>query len=78
MLDDPRPKKYRGMEGYNDHVRNVMVNFCSRSSLDVALRYNYSKADIQSASNDHDYCQHPFLEYWIDQSVTVSIIIKIA
>jgi hypothetical protein len=26
ILDDPKPEKYRKMEGYTDFVRNAMVN----------------------------------------------------
>jgi hypothetical protein len=35
ILDDPRPAKYRNMKGYNDHVRNTMVNYCSSTSMDI-------------------------------------------
>jgi hypothetical protein len=76
MLEDPRPVKFRNMGSYNDHVRNVLVNYCSSSSADIALPYSYPKADIQAASGDHDYLQKPFLEYWIDDCVAVSIHFK--
>ena len=41
ILDDPRLAKYRNMKGYNDHVRNTMVNDCSSTSMDISLRYIY-------------------------------------
>ncbi|XP_062598965.1 uncharacterized protein LOC134260414 [Saccostrea cucullata] len=72
MLEDPRPAKYRNMASYNDYVRSVMINYCSSSSMDIALRYNYSKAYMQAASKDHDYLQNPLLEHWIDNSVTIT------
>ena len=71
MLEDPRPMKYRNTPGYNDHVRNVIINYCSRSSKDIALRYIYRKADFQSASLDHDYLQLPFTQYCIDEAIKV-------
>ena len=74
MLEDPRPFKFINMDSYNDHVRNTLVNYCCTSSIDLALRYNYGKADIQSAGRDHDYLEQPFLEYWVDQGIAVSII----
>lgn len=46
-LADPRPLKYRNCQGYNDHVRNSVINFCSATSMDISLRYVYGKADIQ-------------------------------
>jgi hypothetical protein len=35
ILDDPRPEKYRKMEGYTDFVRNAMVNYCANTSEDL-------------------------------------------
>jgi hypothetical protein len=46
-LSDPRPEKYRNNPGYNDHVRNIITNYCSQSSADISYRYLYGKADIQ-------------------------------
>lgn len=45
ILEDPRPQKYRNMEGFTDHVRNTMINFCSQSSQDLTLRYIFPAAD---------------------------------
>ena len=47
MLEDPRPEKFRKMEGYTDLVRNVMINYCAYSSHDLALRYIFPQADLQ-------------------------------
>ena len=47
ILDDPRPEKYRKMEGYTDFVRNAMVNYCANTSEDLAFRYIFPRADLQ-------------------------------
>jgi hypothetical protein len=66
ILDDPRLAKYRNMKGYNDHVRNTMVNYCSSTSMDISLRYIYPKV------LDHNYLEKSFAENWIDNALTVS------
>ncbi|XP_071093600.1 uncharacterized protein [Haliotis cracherodii] len=71
-LEDPRPHKYRQMSGYNDHVRNMMTNYCSKSSHNIALRYLYPKADVQTAAEDHHYLKQPFTEYMVDTALKVS------
>ena len=60
---DPRPEKYRNMEGYPDYVYNMTTNFCAETGLDVTMRYNYPKADVQKAQLDHDYLALPFVQY---------------
>ncbi|CAG2203849.1 unnamed protein product [Mytilus edulis] len=72
ILDDPRPAKFQNLKGYNDHVRNSLINFCSTSSMDISLRYIYPKADLQNAVHDHDYLERPFAEYWIDNALKVT------
>ena len=52
MLEDPRPEKFRKMEGYTDLVRNVMINYCAYSSHDLALRYIFPQADLQVKKNN--------------------------
>lgn len=47
ILDDPRPKKFRKMEGYTDLVRNVIVNYCAHTSQDLAFRYIFPRANFQ-------------------------------
>lgn len=47
FLEDPRPPKYRNTGGYNDYVRNCILNHCSSTSQDIAMRYLYERADIQ-------------------------------
>lgn len=66
-FDDPRPLKFRNRPGYNDRVQNLITNFAFQSEIDICARYAYKKADLQTASNDHDYCKLPFLEYWVDR-----------
>jgi hypothetical protein len=67
-----RPPKYRNMAGYNDKVRNSVINFCAHTFMDMAPRYIYPKANIQQASIDHNYLRKPFTEYWIDTVQAVS------
>lgn len=70
-LEDPRPNKYRHLEGYNDLVRNSIVNYCARTGQDLAMRYIYPKADLQTAVQDHFYLKRNFTEYWVDEGVKV-------
>ncbi|XP_056005483.1 uncharacterized protein LOC125659233 [Ostrea edulis] len=70
-FDDPRPLKYRCMEGYNDHVRNVLINYMSDSNTEMAFKYLMPKADLQAAVQDHDYLKQPYTEYWIDEALKV-------
>ncbi|XP_048254636.1 uncharacterized protein LOC124112985 [Haliotis rufescens] len=62
----------RHMSGYNDHVRNMMTNYCSKSSHNVALRYVHPKADVQTAAEDHHYLKQPFTEYMVDMALKVT------
>ncbi|XP_052080749.1 uncharacterized protein LOC127718734 [Mytilus californianus] len=72
ILEDPRPQKYRNMEGFTDHVRHTMINFCSQSSQDLTLRYIFPAADIETAQLDHDYLSLPFAEYWVDRTLMLN------
>ncbi|CAC5379387.1 unnamed protein product [Mytilus coruscus] len=72
ILEDPRPQKYRNIEGFTDYVRNTMINFCSQSSQDLTLRYIFTAADIQTAQLDRDYLSLPFAEYWVDRASMVT------
>ena len=47
MLDDPRPAKYRKMEGYQDRVRNILINYTAKTSEDLAFKYLHKKANVQ-------------------------------
>lgn len=51
ILENPRPEKFRKMEGYTDFVRNVMVNYCAHTSQDLALRYIFPPANLQVPKN---------------------------
>ncbi|ESO96052.1 hypothetical protein LOTGIDRAFT_160037 [Lottia gigantea] len=53
-LDDPRPVKYIRMEGYEDHVRNLVLNYCSNHSKDLTFRFLYNKANLQYAVHDQN------------------------
>ena len=43
---DPRPAKYRNKAGFNDRVRNIVINYCSQLSKDISFRYLIPKADV--------------------------------
>nr|XP_022306019.1 uncharacterized protein LOC111112649 isoform X1 [Crassostrea virginica] len=74
IFADPRPVKYRNNPGFCDRVRNMVFNYCSRSSENLAFRYLYSQANIQLSTKDHDYLALPFTEYWIDSALQDSLI----
>lgn len=60
---DPRPEHLRNRACYSAEVLMKTVNFAHQSGLDLSLRYAFPKADIQTASHDHDYLMKPFTEY---------------
>ncbi|XP_062616798.1 uncharacterized protein LOC134278502 [Saccostrea cucullata] len=47
ILDDPRPEKRRNMEGFEDRVRNILINYTAKSSADIAYRYLFKGADLK-------------------------------
>ncbi len=59
------------MPGYTDFVRSQVTNYCYSSGKDLAVRYTWEKADINSAMLDHNYLARPFVEYWIDSAIQV-------
>ncbi|XP_048772140.2 uncharacterized protein LOC125678072 [Ostrea edulis] len=71
-LDDPRPEKFRNVEGMQDRVRNLLINYTSNTSEDIAFRYLYERADLKSAIHDHHYLSLPFTEYWVDKALQVT------
>ncbi len=71
-LDDPRPPQYRGKEGYNDYVRNHIINYVAQTGEDITLRYLYPAADVQAAAADHHYSLLPMTELWVDLANNVS------
>lgn len=73
--DDPRPLKYRALPGYNDHVRNLVINFSCHSNENIAMRFNFQRANLKEATLDHQYTEKMFTEYWIDSSLKVIIIL---
>ncbi|KAJ8316759.1 hypothetical protein KUTeg_005705 [Tegillarca granosa] len=64
------------MSGYNDFVRNAVTNYCFNTSKDIAFRYLYEKADIESAVRDHDYLDVRFTEYWVSKNSAADIEIQ--
>jgi len=66
--NDPRPLKYRNLEGYNAFVANSITNYCYHSGKHLAFRYLVPKADLQAAVFDHDYTKLPFAQYWVDRA----------
>ena len=60
---DPRKPQYRNRPSYNDEVKNLTTNFVSSSGIDVNMRYTVKKADLFTASQDHDYLKIPFTQY---------------
>ena len=61
--DDPRPAHLRNLPGYSDQVLMKVVNFSYYSGIDIAFRYMGPKADMTSASRDHDYLKCDFREH---------------
>lgn len=59
------------MAGYNDRVRNLIFAYCWNSGKDIAMRYLYEKADIQTAAKDHSYLKKPFTQYWVENALKV-------
>ena len=61
---DPRPPEFRNMPGYNDLVRNEIINFCANSNLDLSMRYVYDeRADLACLVQQHDYLKEPISHY---------------
>ena len=56
-----------------DHLYSATVNGSYWTGLNIAYRYNMQRADLATASLDHDYLDKPFPEYWIDSAVKVSV-----
>ena len=46
-FEDPRSVHLRNVTGYEDRVRNMIINYCSWKSDNLAYRYLIPKADIQ-------------------------------
>lgn len=66
-LDDVRPTEFQNIPGYNDYVRNCVINYVAATGDDIAARHGYNRANLQAANVDHAYCQLPLLEYHIDR-----------
>ncbi|XP_056005265.1 uncharacterized protein LOC125664437 [Ostrea edulis] len=72
FLNDPRPEHLKGVAGYPDRVRNMVLNHCAETSDNLTYRYLIEKANIQAAVLDHDYLERPFTEYWVQRAVEVT------
>jgi hypothetical protein len=71
-LTDPRPPEYRNIEGYEDHVRSTVLNYCANTSKDITMKYMWERADLQAAANDHNYMDLPVTEHWVYNSYVCS------
>ena len=71
-MADPRPAHLRNVPGYNDFVRNMVINYCSDTSHDLSMKYLYPKANLQAAAWDHAYVERPMTEYWVDKALQVT------
>lgn len=72
LLFDPRPAQYRNLPSYQDHVHNLVTNYCAQAGHDLAVRYLLPRADLQSASSDHDYFESPFTYYMVDTATNIN------
>ncbi|XP_056019205.1 uncharacterized protein LOC125669865 [Ostrea edulis] len=72
FLNDPRPEHLKGVAGYSDRVRNMVLNHCAETSDNLTYRYLIEKANIQAAVLNHDYLERPFTEYWVQRAVEVT------
>ena len=70
--DDPRPRKYRNRQSYNDDLYNATVNYAATSGVDVSWRYHFRGGEdkrsvahphLKFAQLDHDYLPKPFCTY---------------
>ena len=69
---DPRPKSAKLTVGDKmSKAYALMVNYVYDTKHDINLRYMFGKADLQTASVDHDYLTKPFTELWVEQSIKV-------
>ena len=60
------------MAGYNDHVRNLIINYEAKTGHGMAIRYIYEAADLQEAVRDHTYTKLPFTQHWVDRELQVT------
>lgn len=51
------------LTGFKDDVLNKVTAFSYYTGIDISLRYTQRKADLQTASLDHDYLKENFIEY---------------
>lgn len=72
MLSNPRPAKYRKLPGFEDNVRNMIINYLANTRSDLTIRYLYDKTDIQTAVQNHDFLPLPMTEYWIDRPLELT------
>ena len=59
---DPRHPYFRHRPSQQDDYINKTINYTWKSGSDIAFRYSYGSANIQAASQDHDYLEKPVLE----------------
>lgn len=61
--DDPRPEHMRNRPAFNDEVLMHTVNFTAVSGIDIAFRYQFSRADMNAAAADHNYFGMDFRKF---------------
>ena len=61
--DDPRHEQDRNPIKNRDDMLNKLTNFSFYSESNLANRFSYPKANLNQASQDHDYFKAPFTEY---------------
>ena len=59
---DPRHPYFRHRPSQQDDYINKAINYTWKYGSDIAFRYSYGSANIQAASQDHDYLEKPVLE----------------
>ncbi|XP_052790029.1 uncharacterized protein LOC128224265 [Mya arenaria] len=62
---DPRPQKFRKVDGYQDYFHNICMNF--RGISKTPIFQTFSPANIRAISNDHDYFEVSHEDNFLEQ-----------
>lgn len=67
--DNPRQEcdKNNG-QFLKNRIQMATIAYCGKTGEDIAMRYTFGRANLQSAVKDHDYLEEKFLNHQIDQS----------
>lgn len=63
---DPRPAKYRKMEGYQDAVLSKVINYACQEKERIPLLHMVPPANIPAVCHDHDYLKKTPEEHFLD------------